>query len=131
MRRIYLDHTATTPLDPRVLRAMEPYFSEVFGNASSVHAFGREAKQALERARGTIAGIIGAEPGEVFFTSGGTEADNLAIRGIASAAGGRGIVTSQAEHHAVLEPCEYLAESGTPVRFLPVKEPQRTKRSIS
>ena len=120
MRRIYLDHTATTPLDPRVLRAMEPYFSEVFGNASSVHAFGREAKQALERARGTIAGIIGAEPGEVFFTSGGTEADNLAIRGIASAAGGRGIVTSQAEHHAVLEPCEYLAESGIPVRFLPV-----------
>ena len=122
MRRIYLDHTATTPLDPRVMEAMTPYFSGVFGNASSVHSYGREAKQALEHARGTIARLIGAEAGEVFFTSGGTEADNFALLGVASAAKGtrRCIVTSKAEHHAVLEPCEHLASHGNDVRVLPV-----------
>jgi cysteine desulfurase len=115
MSRIYLDHTATTPLDPRVLDAMTPYFSGTFGNASSVHWFGQQAKAALERARATIAGLIGAEPGEVFFTSGGTESDNLAITGTARAASKRGknhIVTSQAEHHAVLECCESLEKNG-------------------
>lgn len=121
MRRIYLDHTATTPLDPRVMEAMRPCFSETFGNASSVHSYGRDARELLERARGTIAEAVGAEPAEIFFTSGGTEADNLAIMGVMSAVRGRkGIVTSRAEHHAVLEPCRYLAENGMDVSLLPV-----------
>ena len=123
VKRIYLDHTATTPTDPRVLEAMQPYFSATFGNASSVHWYGRQAKAALEQARGTIAAAIGAEPGEVFFTSGGTESDNLAIRGVAHVARERGrtqIVTSMAEHHAVLETCEQLRDEGTVVTFLPV-----------
>jgi len=122
MRQVYLDHTATTPLDPRVMEAMRPFFSVTFGNASSIHAYGREAKEMLERARGIIAGALGAEPAEVIFTSGGTEADNLAIAGVMSAASGRdGIVTSQAEHHAVLEPCRLMAEKGKRVSFLPVR----------
>jgi cysteine desulfurase len=121
MRRIYLDHTATTPLDPRVMEAMRPCFSGTFGNASSVHAYGRDAREMLERARGIIALNVGAEPAEVFFTSGGTEADNLAITGVMSAARGRDhVVVSSAEHHAVLEPCRHLAERGVQVSFLPV-----------
>ena len=121
MRRIYLDHTATTPLDPRVMEAMRPCFSVTFGNASSVHSYGRDARELLERARAIIAGAVGAEPAEIFFTSGGTEADNLAIMGVMSAEKGRnGIVTSRAEHHAVLEPCRSLAENGKDVSFLPV-----------
>jgi cysteine desulfurase len=123
MRRIYLDHTATTPLDERVFEAMRPYFAETFGNASSVHSFGREAKAALERARETIAQAIGAHSGEVFFTSGGTESDNFALRGAALAGRKKGkkhIITSAAEHHAVLEPCEALKEEGFEVTVLPV-----------
>ena len=115
MNRIYLDHTATTPLDPRVREAMEPYFSEQFGNASSVHSYGRQAKAGLEKARGTIAQSIGAEPGELFFTSGGTESDNLAIVGAARAARATGrthLVTSRGEHHAVLDTCAALANEG-------------------
>lgn len=115
MRGIYLDHTATTPLDPGVREAMEPYFSELFGNASSVHSYGRRAKAALEKARGTIAQSIGAEPGELFFTSGGTESDNLAIVGAARSARAVGrthLVTSRGEHHAVLDTCEALANDG-------------------
>jgi cysteine desulfurase len=123
MRRVYLDHTATTPLDPRVMDAMRPCFSGTFGNASSIHAYGREAREMLERARGIIAGAVGAEPAEIIFTSGGTEADNLALAGVMSAASGRdGIVTSQAEHHAVLEPCRLMAGKGKRVTFLPVRE---------
>jgi cysteine desulfurase len=123
MRRVYLDHTATTPLDPRVMDAMRPCFSGTFGNASSIHAYGREAREMLERARGIMAGAVGAEPAEIIFTSGGTEADNLAIAGVMSAASGRdGIVTSRAEHHAVLEPCRLMAEKGKRVAFLPVRE---------
>lgn len=123
MRRIYLDHTATTPLDERVFEAMRPYFAETFGNASSVHSFGREAKAALERARETVAQAIGANSGEVFFTSGGTESDNFALRGAARAGrkkGKRHIITSAAEHHAVLEPCEALKEEGFEITVLPV-----------
>lgn len=122
MKRIYLDHTATTPLDPRVLEAMSPYFSGTFGNASSVHWYGQQAKIALEKARATIASAIGAQPGEVFFTSGGTESDNFAIKGAAYAARKKGrnrIITSNAEHHAVLEPCERLREEGFEVEVLP------------
>jgi len=124
MKRIYLDHTATTPLDPRVLEAMKPYFSETFGNASSVHWFGQQAKGVLERSRETIARAIGAESGEVFFTSGGTEADNLAIMGAARASKGRKnhIITTNAEHHAVLGPFEGLEKEGFEVTCLPVDE---------
>lgn len=123
MNRIYLDHTATTPLDPRVLEAMTPYLTGMFGNASSVHSFGREAKQALERSRETVAGAIGAAPGELFFTSGGTESDNFAILGAARAMRRRGrhrIVTSAAEHHAVLDTCLGLKDEGFDVNVLPV-----------
>jgi len=123
MRRIYLDHTATTPLDPRVFETMLPYFSETFGNASSIHSYGQQAKIALEKARETIAHAIGAESGEIFFTSGGTESDNFAIKGVAFAGGKKGknhIVTSSAEHHAVLEPCESLRDDGYDVTVLPV-----------
>ena len=123
MTRIYLDHTATTPLDDRVFEAMRPYFSGTFGNASSIHSFGREAKTALEKARETIAKTIGAQSGEIFFTSGGTESDNFAIQGIAIAArkvGKNHIITSAVEHHAVLEPCEMLKEEGFDVTILPV-----------
>jgi len=123
MKRIYLDHTATTPLDPRVLEAMTPYFSETFGNASSVHWYGQQAKAVLERSRETIARAIGAEPGEIVFTSGGTESDNFAIKGVAYAAREKGrnhIVTSLAEHHAVLEPCEHLGAEGFETSLLPV-----------
>ncbi len=139
MRRIYLDHTATTPLDDRVFEAMRPYFFETFGNASSVHSFGREAKMALEKAREAIAKAIGAQSGEVFFTSGGTESDNFAIRGIALAAKKKGknhIITSAAEHHAVLEPCEMLKEEGFDVTILPVDSnglvtPEQVKEAIT
>jgi cysteine desulfurase len=115
MQSIYLDHTATTPLDPRVREAMDPYFSGTFGNASSAHAFGRQARTALERARISIARCIGAEPGEIFFTSGGTESDNLALIGAARSARATGrthLVTSRGEHHAVLDTCEALTQEG-------------------
>lgn len=121
MRRIYLDHTSTTPLDPRVLEAMRPFWSDTFGNASSVHWHGRQSRIALEEARETIAAAIGAQPGEVTFTSGGTESDNLAITGAArkARAGGRNrVVTSAAEHHAVLDTCEALREEGFEVSVL-------------
>lgn len=121
MRRIYLDHTATTPLDPRVLEAMRPYWSDTFGNASSVHWHGRQSRAALEEARERIATAIGAQPGEITFTSGGTESDNLAITGAARSAraGGRNrVVTSAAEHHAVLDTCEALREEGFEVSVL-------------
>lgn len=123
MRRIYLDHTATTPLDPRVYEAMQPFFRETFGNASSIHWYGQQAKASLEQAREIIARSIGAEPGELFFTSGGTESDNFAIKGIAYAERKKGkkhIITSKAEHHAVLEPCDHLADDGFDVTVLPV-----------
>ncbi|MBP1654621.1 MAG: iscS, partial [Bacteroidetes bacterium] len=123
MTRIYLDHTATTPLDPRVFEAMTPYLSGVFGNPSSVHSFGREAKQALERAREVVAAAIGAAPGELFFTSGGTESDNFALIGTARAMGRRGrkrVMTSAAEHHAVLDACLGLRDEGFDPVVLPV-----------
>lgn len=123
MHRIYLDHTATTPLDDRVFEAMRPYFSTVFGNASSVHSFGREAKRALEESRAILAKAIGAHSGEIFFTSGGTESDNFALRGVAHAGrlkGKRHIITAAAEHHAVLEQCEQLQKEGFDITILPV-----------
>lgn len=122
MRSVYLDHAATTPVHPEVVAAMLPYFTEQFGNASSVHHFGRKARTAVEQARQTVADAIGAEPQEIYFTSGGTEADNIAILGVAQALPQKGkhIITSAIEHHAVLETCEYLEKQGYAVTYLPV-----------
>jgi len=122
MRRVYLDHAATTPLAPEVLEEMRPYLTEQYGNASSVHQMGRQARVALEEARERAASVLGAEPSEIVFTSGGTEADNLALKGVLAAASSpeapAGLVTSAAEHEAVLRPAERLAEAGHPVQIL-------------
>lgn len=124
MRRVYLDHSATTPVDPEVAAIMMTYYTEKYGNPSSVHGFGREAKQALEQARSQVAELIGATPKEITFTSGGTEADNLAILGTAEALRKKGkhIITSCIEHHAVLETCEYLEKNGFDLTVIPVDE---------
>jgi len=112
--RIYFDHSATTPLDPRVLRAMGPFLSGAFGNPSSLHQEGRAARQAAETARVQVASLIGAQPDEIVFTGSGTEADNLALIGTVRASGRSGhVVTSSIEHAAILETCRFLAESGT------------------
>lgn len=123
MRRVYLDHSATTPVRPEVLEAMLPFLKdEAFGNPSTVYSYGREAKKALEEAREKVANLIGARPEEIFFTSGGTEADNLALIGTAAAneKKGRHIITSSIEHHAVLHTAQYLLRHGFKVTFLPV-----------
>ncbi|ABB15341.1 cysteine desulfurase NifS [Carboxydothermus hydrogenoformans] len=123
MERIYLDHGATTPLSREVLEEMLPYLTEKFGNPSSIHAFGREARKAIEDAREKVAKAINAsDPGEIVFTGGGTEADNLAIKGIARAYKHKGnhIITSAVEHHAVLDACLALQKEGFEVTVLPV-----------
>jgi cysteine desulfurase len=123
MTRIYLDHAATTPLDARVLDAMLPYLVGFWGNPSSVHWYGRTARQALEEARGTIARAVGADPAELVFTSGGTEANTAAIRGVlgpAQRTGRNVLVTTAAEHHAVLDTVEHLATEGLVPRIVPV-----------
>ena len=119
---IYLDYAATTPMREEVLEAMLPYLTDHFGNASSLHAEGRRARQGVDEARERIAAIIGAKPREIVFTSGGSEADNLAIKGAAWAASARGrhIVTSSVEHNAVLNACAILERSGFEVTYLPV-----------
>jgi cysteine desulfurase len=123
-RRIYLDHSATTPVDSRVVEAMLPYFSDSFGNASSVHGFGQQARSAVDRARRQVATLIGAKPNEIVFLSGGTEANNLAIRGIyeavASPADGKHIITSAIEHPSVRGVCDLLEKRGWEVTRLPV-----------
>ncbi len=122
MRRVYMDHAATTPMHPEVVTAMSEAMAGVFGNPSSLHAWGREARKALEEAREKVAVLIGAEPGEIVFTGGGTEADNLAIKGVARANRDRGrhIITSAVEHHAVLHACGDLEKEGFRVTYLPV-----------
>ncbi len=123
VKKIYLDHNATTPVRKEVLEAMLPFWLEIFGNPSSVHGFGRDARKHLEDARQKVAAAIKAEPEEIIFTGGGTEADNLAVQGAAYAnrAKGNHIVTSRIEHHAVLHACEYLEKLGFAVTYLPVK----------
>ncbi|HOE74233.1 MAG TPA: aminotransferase class V-fold PLP-dependent enzyme, partial [Deltaproteobacteria bacterium] len=108
MKRIYLDHAATTPTAPEVAQAMLPYLSGVYGNASSLHSFGLEARTAVEEARARIASFMGAKPEEIVFTSGGTESDNFIIKGFALSRRNKGnhIITSSIEHHAVLETCK-------------------------
>jgi len=121
-RLVYLDHNASTPVHPEVLQAMLPYFGERFGNPSSVHGFGRDAREGLETAREQVATFLNVFKDEIVFTSGGTESDNLGIKGIAAAKRGGHIVTSQIEHHAVLRTCETLESQGFAVTYLPVDE---------
>ena len=137
-KRIYVDHSATTPMRKEVLESMMPYFTENFGNASSVYAEGREAKKAVNLAREKVANAIGADVKEIFFTGSGTEADNWAIRGVAHAnrAKGNHIITSAVEHHAVLNTCKELEKEGFEVTYLPVDKygmvsPQDVKNAIT
>src|SRR2546426_5385543 len=122
MRKVYLDHSATTPVDPRVVEAMLPYLTEKFGNASSVHLFGQEARAAVDRARRQIAALIGARANEIVFTSGGTEANTLAIRGICEIAEshGRHVIASAIEHPSVRGVLEALEKRGWEITHLPV-----------
>lgn len=120
MKRIYLDHAATTPVDSDVLDAMLPYFTEDYGNASSLHSEGMAAKNALEKSREQVADVLGADRNEIIFTGSGTESDNLAIKGIALRHGSGHVITSQIEHPAVLRTCEYLEGKGFDVTYLPV-----------
>ncbi|WP_415945621.1 cysteine desulfurase family protein [Selenomonas montiformis] len=124
MNPVYLDYAATTPVDERVLQAMKPYFCERFGNASSLYSWGREARKAVAEAREKVAALLQASPSEVYFTSGGSESDNWAIKGAAFALrrAGRGkhIITSCVEHHAVLNACRWLEQEGFEVTYLPV-----------
>jgi cysteine desulfurase len=122
MNPIYMDYAATTPTDQRVVEAMMPYFGEIYGNPSSLHGFGQEARAAMEEARAKIAAFLGAKPAEIVFTSGGTESDNFAIKGVAWANRKKGdhVITSAIEHHAVLETCRFLEKEGFRVTYLPV-----------
>ena len=124
MNRIYLDHAATTPVKPEVLDAMMPYFTQSFGNPSSIYQVAQINKKAIDDARETIAKHLGANTNEIFFTSGGTEADNWAIKGIVEANKNKGnhIITTKIEHHAVLHTCEYLEKQGFEVTYLDVNE---------
>ena len=135
---IYLDHAATTPLRPEALEAMLPYLSEHWGNPSSIHASGRRARQGLDEARETVAAAIGARPREIVFTSGGTEADNLAISGYtwAASARGRHVITTAIEHKAVLQACALLERHGFEITYLPVDadglvDPDAVARAIT
>ncbi|MCH8864826.1 MAG: cysteine desulfurase NifS [Chloroflexi bacterium] len=138
MRRIYLDDARTTPVRPEVVQAMLPYFTDVFGNPSTIYACGQEAKGAIEEARSRVADLIGAGIDEIVFTSGGTEADNFAIKGVVHANESRGkhIITTPIEHHAVLETCHFLEENGCRVTYLPVDgnglvDPAEVRRAIA
>ncbi len=139
MKRIYMDYTATTPVDKRVIDAMLPCFGEAFGNASSIHSFGREAKAALENSREKLASLIGAQPSELYFTSGGTESDNAALTGISSKYSTRDrrhIIVSAIEHHAVLHTARYLESKGFSVTLLKVDShgfvsPEELEKAIS
>ncbi|MCX5991224.1 MAG: cysteine desulfurase NifS [Chloroflexi bacterium] len=138
MKRIYLDHAATTPTDPRVLETMLPYFSGAFGNPSSIHSLGQETRASVEEARHKIASLIGAQSEEIIFTSGGTEADNFAIKGAASANKQKGnhVITTSIEHHAVLESCKVLEGQGFGVICLSVDrnglvDPDEIRRAIT
>jgi cysteine desulfurase len=121
-RTIYLDHAATTPVKPAVMDAMRPYFTEHYGNPSSIYGIARESRKAIETARAQVAKVLGAEPDEIYFTSGGSESDNWAIKGVAFANRKKGnhIITSAIEHHAVLHTCQYLEKEGFSVTYLPV-----------
>ncbi|MFW6195477.1 MAG: cysteine desulfurase family protein, partial [Chloroflexota bacterium] len=134
---IYMDHAATTPLRPEALEAMMPYFNESFGNPNSLYSLGQEARNALDESREKIAQVLNCRPREIVFTSGGTESDNTAIKGVASSLrpSGRHIITTAVEHHAVIHACEALVEDGYDVTYLPVDQgglvsPQAVEDSI-
>jgi len=138
MKRVYLDYAATTPVHPDVTKAMLPYLTDAFGNPSSLYSYGREAKGAIEEARAKVADLIGAQDEEIVFTSGGTEADNFAIKGVAFANESKGnhIITSSIEHHAVIETCKFLEKRNFSVTYLPVDEyglvdPRDVKKDIT
>lgn len=139
MKRIFLDHAATTPAHPEVVKAMLPYFTSAFGNPSSIYSYGQEAKVAVEKARAKVAGFIGAKSEEVIFTGGGTEADNFALKGVvlANERKGNHLITTSIEHHAVLETCKLLErQGGFKVTYLPVDggglvDPQEVKKAIT
>ena len=138
MKRIYLDYAATTPTHPEVMKAMLPYFTESFGNPSSIHSYGQEAKDAVERARSTVAALTGAKSEEIVFTGSGTEADNFAVKGVALSRQGKGnhVITSSIEHHAVLETCKFMEKQGFSVTYLPVDgygmvDPNDVKKAIT
>src|SRR3954464_5133516 len=133
MRRVYMDNNATSPLLPEVLEAMRPYFIEEFGNASSIHHHGQNTRAAVERARESVAALLGCRPSEVVFTSGGTESDNLAVFGLVKA--GEHVITSTIEHHAVLHACKELQKRGCEVTFVPVDgrglvDPEDVRRAL-
>ena len=137
MKKIYLDYAATTPVDPRVLKAMAPYFDRDFGNASSLYSMGQQARIAIENSRKRMSKIINAEPDEIVFTSGGTESDNLALAGIAFANKDKGnhIITSKVEHKAIIETCEFLEKQGFKITYLDVDkygfiDPEQLRKSI-
>lgn len=121
---IYMDHSATSPVDREVFKAMEPYFMDSFGNASTLYSLGRDARKAMESSRKQVASLIGADTSEIVFTSGGTESDNIAIKGVAYKLKNKGnhIITSNIEHPAVDETCKYLEKNGFKVTYLPVRE---------
>ncbi len=138
MERVYLDYAATTPTHPDVVKAMLPYFTEAFGNPSSIYEHGQEARAAVEDARSKVAALINAREEEIVFTSGGTEADNFALKGTAYANENRGkhIITSAVEHHAVLESCHFLEKRGFRVTYVPVDrygmvDPEEVRRAIT
>jgi cysteine desulfurase len=138
VKRIYLDYAATTPTHPEVMKAMLPYFADSFGNPSSIHSYGQEAKDAVERARVKVAALIGAKSEEIVFTGSGTEADNFAVKGVALSrqAKGNHIITSSIEHHAVLETCKFLGKQGFSITYLPVDgygmvDPNDAKKAIT
>ena len=138
MKRIYLDYAATTPTHPEVARAMLPYLGDVFGNPSAIYCYGQEARSALEQARAQVAGLIGARSEEIIFTSGGTEADNLALIGVAYAHKNRGnhIITTAIEHHAIIETARFLEKRGFEVTYLGVDgqglvDPDDVRRAIT
>jgi cysteine desulfurase len=137
LKKIYLDYAATTPAHPDVVQAMMPYFSELFGNPSSLHSFGQEARSGVEKARSIMANFIGSRTDEIVFTSGGTESDNFAIKGVSYANKNKGnhIIISPVEHHAILAPCHYLEENGFQITTLPVDQygmidPHEVKKAI-
>jgi cysteine desulfurase len=136
--RIYLDYAATTPTHPDVITEMIPYFNSKFGNPSSIYSCGQESRQAIEDARGKVARLISAGEDEIVFTSGGTESDNMALKGIASISGSKKnhIITSSIEHHAVIKTCKFLEKSGFLITYLPVDaygivDPDEVRRSIT
>lgn len=136
MKPIYFDNAATTPVDKRVMEKILPYFTEQFGNANSAHQYGRDCKVAIEDARENVANLIGAEPSEIIFTSGGTESDNAIIKGVVAATRKKEIITSPVEHHAVIHPAESLKLQGCRVTYIEpdskgIIQPEQVEKAVS